>query len=302
MGTQGVDKKSMILVVGGYLIWGVQPLYWGMMGHMDSLFVMACRILWAVVFTVAVMAYTKRLPELKALFRDKKRMRYLAPASLFLLIDWAVFIVAVQAGHVLDTSLGYYMNPLAIFLLSIVLFKEKCGKMELMAIALAVAGVVVSAVQYGKVPVISLILAVDFAIYGALKKYAKVEPLLSIAAETIMMAPLAIVFILFFRMGDNGIAAVSFTDQLLLIGSGVVTAMPMILYSRGVNSLPFLLMGFIQYLSPTLSLLCGLLMGEQLSPDKLVSFLFIWAGLILFSISIVLAERKRRRELPELNQ
>lgn len=282
---EAVNRKNVLLVLACYVMWGLQPLYWDLLAGFDSLFILANRILWSVVFCVSVLAVRGELGKLKAVFADKKTMRFLAPAALFLLLDWGLFIWAVQSGHVLDTSMGYYMGPLVVFSLSLFLFHERCNKWQIVAILFAVAGVLVSVFQFGRFPGMAIALCLAFAIYGALKKFAQVEPLVSIAAETLMMAPFALVFLLFFRMGDNGVGGVDLHAFLLLAASGAVTAMPMILYSLGVIHLPFYVLGFFQYISPSISLLCGLAMGETLSRDKLITFLFIWTGLTIFSLS-----------------
>lgn len=290
-----MKKKHVLLVLGGYVIWGVQPLFWDLLGDYDSLFILAQRIVWSVVFCVGVLAVQGKLASLWAVFRDKAIMRYLAPASLFLLLDWGLFIWAVQAGHVLDTSLGYFMGPLVVFLLSIFLFHEKCGKWQLVAIGFAVAGVLISVISFGRFPAMALMLCLAFAIYGALKKFAQVDPLVSIAAESILMAPLALVYLLFFQEGGF-MPDVDFTGFLLLAASGVVTAMPMILYSLGVIHLPFYMLGFFQYISPSISMVCGLFMGETLSPDRLLTFIFLWIGLVIFSVSTLKKEKAGKME------
>jgi len=296
-----VSKRSLLLVLGCYLIWGFQPLYWNLLNHMDSYFLVGCRILFGAVFSVILLLPTKRLPERWALLKDKKRMAFLAPAAFFLLADWAIFLVAVQNGNVLDTSLGYFLGPLVVFSISIFLFKEKCSPLKAVAIGLSVVGVAVTAIAFGRFPLVSLTLAFAFSIYGALKKFVHVEPILSIAAECIILSPFALLYILFFRMGDNGVAAVNAVDFLLLLGAGVITATPMMLYSHGVNDLPLMMMGFFQYLSPTLSMLCGLMLGETITPDRLTSFLFIWAALAVFSFAVVREERAKRT-LPEVKE
>ena len=290
-----MKKKSLMLVFGCYLIWGFQPLYWALLEHVDSYFLMAARVITGALFSVAFLAIQGRLSELKALFADEKTMKILVPAAFFLLADWTVFIVAVQSGHVLDTSLGYFMGPLVVFALSVFLFREKCSPLKGLAMGLSVLGVAVTALKYGQFPLVALVLAVDFSIYGAMKKFVHVEPVLSIAAETLILTPLAVLYILFFRMGANGLAAVTLPDVFLLVGAGIITAVPMMLYSHGVNDLPLMMMGFFQYFSPTLSMFCGLLMGEELSPDRLSSFLFIWAALSVFSYAIVREERQKKR-------
>jgi chloramphenicol-sensitive protein RarD len=288
-----MEKKSVLLTASGYIIWGVQPLYWGLMGHIDSMLNMVMRIIWAAVFTTCILAVTRRLPELKELFGNKRKMKFLAPATLFLLADWWLFIYAVQSGHVLDTSLGYFMGPFVVFALSMAVFKEKPNFLMLIAMSLAFTGVAVSAIHYGRFPLISVALSFLFAIYGAIKKFAQVESVLSITAESMMMTPLAVAFLLLTPIGRT-LASNTFTDHLLFVGAGIVTALPMMLYSLGVLKLPYVMIGFMQYIAPTLSLFCGLLMGETITPDKLVTFVFIWAALLVYVVAVLLEEKKKR--------
>jgi len=289
-----MEKKSVLLTMSGYIMWGILPLYWGLMGHINSMITMAMRIIWAAVFTTGLLAVTRRLPELTALFGNKQKIRFLVPAMLFLLVDWWLFIYAVQSGHILDTSLGYFMGPFVVFALSIVVFKEKPNFLMLIAMSLAFTGVAISAVRYGRFPLISVALSFSFAIYGAIKKSVRVEGVLSIAAETIMMTPLAVAFLLFSSIGGT-LAFNTFTDHLLFAGAGIATALPMALYSRGVLKLPYVMLGFMQFIAPTLSLLCGLFMGETITPDKLVTFAFIWAALAVYVVSVVLEEKSSRK-------
>ncbi len=291
-----MNKKNVLLVLGGYLMWGLQPLFWNLLGTYDSMYILACRILWSVVFCVSILAIRGDLHKLKAVFMDKATMCYLVPAAVFLLLDWGLFIWAVQAGHVLDTSMGYFMGPLVVFSLSLLLFRERCTKWQIVSILFAVAGVLFNVLRYGHFPWLAIVLSLAFAIYGAFKKFAQVDPLVSIAAETIMMAPFALLFLLFFRMGDNGIGGTDLRGFVLLVLSGAVTAMPMILYSVGVIHLPFYMLGFFQYISPSISLVCGLFMGETLTSDKLITFLLIWTGLLIFSLSTIKKPKTQSEE------
>ena len=264
----------MLLTASGYILWGVLPLYWGLLSHIDSMLTMVMRIIWSAVFTTGILAVTRRLPELKALLGNKQKIKFLIPAILFLLVDWWVFIYAVQSGQILDISLGYFMSPFVVFALGMAVFKEKTNFLMLVAMSLAFAGVAISAIHYGRFPLISVALSFSFAIYGAIKKSVRIESVLSIAAETMMMTPLAVLFLLLSPVG-GALAFNTFTDHLLFIGAGIATALPMMLYSLGVLKLPYVMLGFMQYIAPTLSLLCGLLMGETVTPDKLVTFAFI---------------------------
>ena len=290
----GINKKGVILAFSGYVIWGCAPLFWGLTAHIDPMLTLVMRIFWSAAFATGILALTGRLPELKALLLNKKKMRILAPAVLFLLGDWGVFLYAVQSGHVLDTSLGYYISPFVVFALSMIVFREKPTVLMLAAMSLAFAGVAVSAIHYGRFPIISVLLSLMFSIYGAFKKTAQVEGVLSIAAETAMMVPLALAALLLSPL-KGALAANTFTDHMLFVGAGVMTALPMFLYSSGVIDIPFVMIGFMQYVGPTLSMFCGLLMGEVITPDKLLTFAFIWAAMALYAISVVIGETKKKR-------
>ncbi|MDD3921299.1 MAG: EamA family transporter RarD [Eubacteriales bacterium] len=287
-----MNRKSLVCLFISYVLWGCQSLYWALLSELDSMFILACRIIWAALLLVLLLMLQRRIPELTAVFKNRQTMRYLVPATLFLLVDWGVFIWAVQAGHVLDVSMGYYMMPLVVFLTGIVLFRERCSIWQFIAIGLAAAGVFFSIFRYGNFPLVSVVLSIAFAVYAALKKYAKVEPVVSIAAESLMLSPLALIYILLFGMGQGAMGSVNVGNQLLLILSGVVTALPMILYAEGVNNLPFYVLAICQYISPTIGIFCGLFLGEQLTEDKLVTFLFIWVALIIFTVATAMQEKK----------
>ena len=222
--------------------------------------------------------------------KNKESMRYLIPASILITFSWGAYIWAVNSGRILDTSLGYYINPLISFLFGIFIFGEKSSKLQLIAVALAFTGVLVSVIAYGSFPYVSVVLALAFAGYGVMKKKARADPVSSIAIESLLMVPFALAFALLFTMDD--IKAVSTTDVLLMIGGGAVTAVPLALYARAVNEIPYIIVGFIQYISPSMALVYGLMRGERPSDSQLISFAFIWPALIVFSIGIILNHRK----------
>lgn len=277
------DRKNVLMVTACYVIWGLLPLYWHALARISPMVVLSCRILMSAVFTVALLAAQKRLPEVFAVFRDKRTMKFLLPATVLITINWGTYIWAVSAGMVTDSSLGYYMNPLVVFLLGIFLFKERCGKLELFALLLAAAGVVLVTAEFGKFPYVAIVLACSFALYGMFKKFAHVDGMVSIAAETLVLTPFAILYLLLSPQSAPAFSLATPLEWTLLLLAGVVTATPLIMYSQGVNGLPFITMGFLQYVCPTLMLLLAVLMGEPFTAAQAVSFAFIWAGLILFT-------------------
>ena len=262
----------------------MQPLYWNLLGKFDSMFVLCCRIVMCAAFTWIFLACSGRIRELLAAFRDGKLLRRLAAAALFLAFDWALFNWAVANGHVLDTALGYYMNPMVIFLVGITFFREKGSALEFAAVIVACTGVVLSWVSYGSFPIVAVLCALSWPAYAAVTKAARADSVITVAVETTLLSPLALIASLVFYRGDMGWAGVDAGGGALLILSGLVTATPIVLYAYAVNAMPFKVVGIMQYLSSTISFVCGFLfMGEPVTKSKLVMFGFIIAGLVLFT-------------------
>jgi len=281
----GINKKGLVICLLCYILWGSLPVYWNLLGGVNPLLVLCCRIVFAFAFTASLLAVSGRLKVLLNTLKDKKAMRYLIPSSLLITFNWGLYIWAVNSERILDASLGYYMNPLMAFLIGILVFREKSTKLQIAAVVLAFTGVVVSLIAYGSVPIVSLGLSLSFALYGLMKKKAGTDPIAGIAVESLIVTPFAIMFAAFFL--PDSIRALGTAEVLLLIGGGAVTATPLILYSRAVNDIPYTVVGFLQYLSPSISLAYALLNGETLSASQIVSFTFIGLGLIVFSIALV---------------
>ena len=268
-----------------YILWGVLPAYWNLLVGVNPMFILCCRIIFAFVFMICFLKATNRMRVFLDTITNKATMRYLVPAALFITLNWGIFIWAVNNSRVLDSSLGYYMNPLIAFSLGILVFKEKYHKLQLVAIGLALTGVIISLIAFGSFPVVAICLAVSFAVYGTLKKKAGADPAASIAIESLIITPFALIFSAIF-MRDI-IISLSIIDALLLVGGGILTAIPLILYARAVNDIPFITVGFFQYISPSMALIYGLITGETPSGAQIVSFVFIGMGLIVFSIALV---------------
>lgn len=291
-------RRGIPAMLGCFLIWGFQPLYWHLIslccGEVDTLFLMASRIIWAAVCCVCILWAQGKLPQLWAVFRDKQVLKREIPASLLLFADWMIYLWAVQNGKVLECSLGYYIQPLVVFTLGALIFKEKLSWRHMVVVAVVIVGIVLSTEGFGGVPYVTISLAVLFAFYAAIKKSLTIDSIVSTTSEILMMVPLALLFILFFRMGENGMAGVTALKQVLLMGGGVVTALPMLFYAVGVRNLPLTTTGICQYLSPSISIVCGAIMGEALTHSKLVSFCFIWAGVILYVLNTLYEEKRKK--------
>ncbi len=289
-------KKNVSLALFCYVFWGFQPMYWALLLDTDPMFLLAARIITATLFVLAILAVQKRLGMIREVFCDRETMKRLIPATLLLTADWAIYMWAALTGHVLDASLGYFISPLVIMLIGIIVFREKWGWPIFAAMALVVAGISITAIGYKVFPIVTISLALAFSIYAGFMKNVKVDSLISTCVQLLMMSAAAILFILFFRMGGNGMASVTPVKLLLLIGAGVVTITPILIYANCVRHLSLLLMSFMQYLSPTFGLFSGVLLGEVLTKDKMIRFLFIWAGIVVFMVSSVIEMRKQKRE------
>lgn len=288
-----MTKKDAAALIGCYVLWGFQPLYWGLLGDVDSMTILPLRIVFAALFSFLLIAGQKRTGELKAVFRNKDVMKYLVPAAVFLLADWTVYIIVVNSGHILDVSLGYYINPLVLFAIGAIIYKEKCGAVHFVALGVAAAGVLVSTLAFSSFPYVSLVIATNWAVYAAIKKNVGLDGILSICAETLMLTIPAILFMVFFKRQE--LAQIETSNYVFIIGSGIVTALPMFLYSRCVSKLPLILMCFAQYLSPTFNLVCGFISGESFSNSQLISFAFFIAAIVIFTFSEVRNAKQSRR-------
>ena len=288
---------GLLSTLACYILWGLLPLYWHILEDLDSIFILCNRIVWSAVFTIAILLITKKFSEVKAVFRDKKKMRYMIPAAITITINWGVYIWAVNAGHLLDSSLGYYMNPLVVFAIGIALFHETSGVVDWISLALATIGVLIATIAYGAFPWIAIVLALSFGLYGTFKKLAGVGGITSIAVETIMITPFALAFLLFSPASATSIAQLTPLTTTLLLLTGIVTASPLILFTFGVNRLPLSTVGFLQYSSPTLQMLIGVLVfHEVLTKDRIIAFAFIAVALVLYTIGMVQRARKNRLE------
>jgi len=266
-----------------------------MLGHIDAMFVLCSRIVFAAIFTLIIVYFQKKSSLLKATFKNRQSLKILVPAAFIISVNWGLYIWAMGNAYMLDTSLGYFMSPLIVFAVSIVVFKEKSSGLKLIAIFIALAGVLVSLLMYRAVPVVGLALAFSFTLYGTLKKQVNLDPVVSICVESLILTPIAL-GVIFFSMGDN-IMALAPIEIPLLVGTGILTGLPLILYSSAVNNLPYIAVGFTQYISPTITMVVGVFYGEVFTPEKTVLLLFVLVSIIVYSVGVV----KEGQRLKELN-
>ena len=284
-------KRGITAAISTYLIWGFLPLYWNLLSAASAAEILAHRISWSFVFMLLILAASKRwqafLQDCSALRQDRRRALLLFGASVMITLNWLTYIWAVNNGHVIDTSLGYYINPLMNVALGVVLFKERLTPSTRLSVFLAFLGVMLMTVQLGKLPWVSLVLAVTFALYGAMKKKLALHPFSSITLETLFVLPVFLPYAVWLSgepTSQFGWAMPQTT--LLLIGAGAATATPLILFSYGANLLPLNVLGFFQYISPTIALLLGIFFfHEPFGAAQLSACACIWAALLIFTLS-----------------
>jgi chloramphenicol-sensitive protein RarD len=288
-------NTGVIYAALAYTLWGILPLYWKLVDSVFSMEILANRIVWAFAFTIIIVGLTKQWGELKSIVKNKKQMYYILVASILIAFNWGLYIWAVNSDKIVDASLGYYINPLLAVALGVIIFKEKLSFSQGGALLVASIGVIIKTIQYGKIPWISLGLAISFALYGAAKKSIKANSIVGLTLETTMLTPVALIYIASRHL--NGVGAFQTEGvvvNLLLIGAGVVTAIPLLLFASGARRLPLSILGFTQYISPTISLLIGIFVyKEGFTTVDMISFCFIWSALAIYSISQVRRVRSK---------
>lgn len=282
------ETRGTWFAAASYVLWGTLPLYWKALQSVRPEFVLAHRIVWALVFTTTLVLFLKLGAEVRSLFTDRRKTIRMVGAALLISFNWWLYIWAINAGHVVETALGYYINPLISVLLGVLFLKERLSQAQKVAFALALAGVVVMAFGVARVPYIALGLALSFGFYGLLKKQAPVSALSSLQVETLFSLPLALGLLAF--GSTNGVfgSDPSPWTVALLVLAGPVTAIPLWLFGAGARLIPLARLGFLQYISPTINLLLGLFVfHESFGVWQASAFVCIWAALALYTYDTI---------------
>ncbi|AID01388.1 chloramphenicol-sensitive protein RarD [Staphylococcus xylosus] len=282
-------KKGIFFAFGAYFLWGILPIYWGLINDIGAFEILSFRIVLSMIFMLFIVILTKNTEpfkrDIQRLFTNPIQLIAIIAAGYVITINWGTFIWAVTNGHVLQSSLGYYINPLVSILLALIFLKERFNKLEWIAIGLAVVGVLYMTLKIGVFPGISLLLAGSFGIYGLIKKLIPIDAISSVTIECIVTAPAGFIY-LWYIWHHGGLTFGMNVSSFWLLFSGAVTAVPLILFSAGARRIPLSLTGFIQYIGPTLMFLIGIfLFKEPFDLDQLITFIFIWIGIIIYSIS-----------------
>lgn len=284
-------KQGIFFGLAAYVLWGILPVYWKALELVSPFEILSSRFMWSCVFVFLLIIFQKKwllfTKEVKQVFSNVKTGAAMAAAGITISFNWGTFIWAVNNGHIVETSMGYYINPLVSILFAVVFLRERLDKMQLAAITCAFIGVASMVYSFGKIPWVSLTLAFTFALYGLLKKILPVSALTSIMLETLLITPLALVYeCTLWQQGVSFYASGNLQVIMMLTGAGVVTAIPLLLFTAGARLLPLKIIGFLQYISPTLTLLIGVFVyNEAFTASHLLAFGWIWAALLLFIVS-----------------
>ena len=291
-------NRGPLYVLTCYILWGVLPVFWKLLSAVDSLYVLAGRIVWSLVFISAILAARQGFGAVRAVLRCRRELGRLALAGIFVCINWGSYIWAVNSGHMLDASLAYYMNPILAILLGTVVFRERLTGLQWLSVAVTFTGLVIAIIRYRQIPWVALIIGGSFAVYGAIKKGVHVDAGVSVFFETLVLAPFALAFMAAAEARGAGAVGVLHGWQwLLLPAAGVVTTVPLLFFAKGIKSTPMTLSGILMYINPTLQLLLSVLLyREAFTTTHAILFGFVWSGLALYLLSSLLRERKHRKE------
>lgn len=292
-------RLGLLYATGAFLLWGIVPVYWKTLQHVPALEILAHRIVWGLVLVAVWMTIRGRWQELRDVFRRPRTVAALLASTVFIAINWGLFIYAVNTNRILATSLGYYINPLVNVLLGLVVLHERLNQKQLFAVGLATLAVVLLTVQAGELPWISLVLPVSFGLYSLLRKTVHADAVVGLTFETAALFPIAATLLLrqelrgVGTLGNQGLGI-----DVLLVAAGAVTAVPLILFTLGLRRIPLSTAGLLQYIAPSCTFLLAVLVyDETFSTAHAVSFGLIWTALVIYSLDL----RSKLRDAPDLN-
>ncbi|MBF7024240.1 EamA family transporter RarD [Staphylococcus kloosii] len=291
-------KRGILFAFAAYFLWGVLPIYWDLIHGFGAFEILAYRIVFSMIFMVLIVIISNKtksfLNNVNQLIKQPIQLIAIIAAGYVITINWGTFIWAVTNGHVLQSSLGYYINPLISILLAFIFLKERFNKFEWIAIILAFIGVLYMTFEIGEFPYVSLLLAFSFGLYGLIKKLVPIDAISSITIECIVTAPAGIIYLWYvIQQGHNSFGMN--ISSLWIVFSGAVTAIPLILFSAGAKRIPLSLTGFLQYIGPTLMFVLGVFVfKEPFDIHQFITFIFIWLGIIVYSISQYLKIKKSK--------
>lgn len=282
-------NNGLVNAIIAYIMWGVLPLYWKLFNDVPAGEILSHRVVWSFVFMGILVTIQRRWGDMKRIAASRSQLLSLAASGLLIAVNWLIFIWAVNNGHVVETSLGYYLNPLLNVLLAVVFLHEKPNRGQWLAIAIASAAVLIIAINYGRFPWIAISLAVSFGLYGLAKKKTVQDASVGLLSETAVVLPIALGYWIYLAVvGESTVWTLPSSMFIELLLSGVVTALPLLFFARAAARLSLSTLGFVQYIGPTIMLLLSVFVfKETVSPILLVGFALIWTALVVYAVSSV---------------
>jgi chloramphenicol-sensitive protein RarD len=296
-------KKGILYGIGAYIAWGFFPIYWKFLHHVPAIQLIGHRIIWSCLLLLVFIVFTKQWDEFRRTITTKV-LRIYTLAAILIGINWLVYVWAVNADFIVETSLGYFINPLLSVLMGVIVLKERLRSAQWIPVILAAIGVIYLTFVYGRLPYIALTLAFSFGLYGLVKKLSPLGSLYGLTIETAILFFPALIYLI--AMEANSTAAFLHTgtsSDLLMIGAGVVTTIPLLMFASAAKSIPLWVVGLLQYIAPTIQFLLGVfLYKEPFSHHQLIGFGIVWAALIFFIIENFLANRATVDPIPEMGE
>lgn len=293
-------RKGIVNAIGAYAAWGLLPVYWKLLKHVPAPQLLGHRIIWSFVALVIVIAVTGQWRSFRDATMKRNVIAVYTLAALIIGVNWLTYVYGVNSGFIVQTSLGYFINPLISVMLGVIVLRERLRPLQWLPIVLATAGVVYMTVSYGELPWIALVLAFSFAFYGLIKKMAPLGSLFGLTFETGILLIPAVIYLAFASTPTSGVfAGGDATTIFLLMGAGVTTTLPLLMFATAAQRIPLSLVGILQYIAPTIQLLIGVFVyHESLEGARLVGFAIVWVALIIFAIEGYNASRRRGAPTP----
>jgi len=293
---QNAVQVGVICAIAAYTMWGIAPVYFKQLMVLPAAEILMHRIIWSVLLLVGLIAALKQWPKVFAALRNKKVMKILLVAGVLLGGNWLLFIWAINNDHLLDASLGYYINPLINVFFGRLFLKERLRPMQRVAVLLAIIGVSILIFSFGHVPWIAILLAVSFSVYGLLRKQVAVDSLPGLFIETLLLSPLAIAYWVLFGSQYSNLFTNDVSMNVLIVMAGVVTTAPLLCFTAAARRIMYSTLGFFQYIGPTIMFVLAVyLYDEPLDESRMITFAFVWVALLLFSADSFFAYTKQRK-------
>ena len=287
-----VRSLGLLFGVSAYTLWGLFPIYWPLLKPANPLEIVSHRAVWTLVFCFIILALTKTLKSTLSLLKRPKIVAGLFLGSILISINWIIYIYAANNEHVVEASLGYYINPIVVIATGVIVLKEKMRPLQWLAVGIATIGVAVLTIDYGRLPWIALGLALSWGSYGLVKKQLGLGALEGLSIETLLSSGFYLAYLIWLGNNGDGHFTYSLSLTLLLIGGGAVTAIPLLLFNGSTNRLPLTLIGLLQYITPTIQFCIGVwYYNEDMSTARWVGFLIIWVALMSLAIDLVKSSR-----------